>query len=139
MKATNDERISQARRHIATTGFGIWYILLLGMLLYRQFYLRQHWHQYWDIALAFFIGTAYVTVASFARGAVYETQAVRFGKWMFPGILVVIVVALYLQGGITTAGELLAVILSASLSLSALGLLMAYLYRRWEKKHHLVD
>jgi hypothetical protein len=139
MKATKDERISQARRHIATTGFGIWYVLLLGMLLYRQFVLRQPWHEYWDIALAFFIGTAYVTIASFARGAVYETQAVRFGKWMFPGILVTIVVVLYLKGGISTAVDLLAAILSASISISVLALLLYYLYRRWEKRHNLVD
>jgi len=134
-----DERISQTRRHVMATGFGIWYILLLGMLYYRQFYLGQPWNEYWDIALTFFIGTLYVTIASFAQGAVYETQAIRYVKWMFPSILVTIVVVLYLQGGINKVVDLLAAIISASLALSVLGLLWYYLYRHWEKKNDLAD
>jgi len=86
-----DERISQARRRIAAGGFGIWYILLLGMLYYRQFYLGQPWNEYWDIALTFFIGTLYVTVASFAQGAVYETSMIRQAKWSIPTIVITIV------------------------------------------------
>jgi len=134
-----DERISQARRRIAATGFGIWYILLLGMLYYRQFYLGQPWNEYWDLALTFFIGTLYVTVASFARGAVYETSTIRQVKWMIPMIVIVIVVVMYFQGAINTIVELLTVVTSALLSLSLLGLLVYYLYRRWEKKNDLAD
>ena len=134
-----DERISQARRRIAATGFGIWYILLLGMLYYRQFYLGQPWHEYWDIALTFFIGTLYVTMASFAQGAVYETSIIRFGKWTVPSILITIVVVMYFQGGINTVVDLLMAVTSALLSLSMLGLLAYYLYRRWEKKNDLAD
>jgi len=134
-----DERISQARRRIAAGGFGIWYILLLGMLYYRQFYLGQPWNEYWDIALTFFIGTLYVTVASFAQGAVYETSMIRQVKWMIPMIVIAIVVGMYFQGGINTIVELLTVVTSALLSLSLLGLLAYYLYRRWEKKNDLAD
>ena len=134
-----DERISQARRRIAATGFGIWYILLLGMLYYRQFYLGQPWNEYWDIALTFFIGTLYVTVASFAQGAVYETSTIRQVKWMIPMIVIVIVVGMYFKGWINTIVELLTVVTSALLSLSLLGLLAYYLYRRWEKKNDLAD
>jgi hypothetical protein len=134
-----DERISQARRRIAATGFGIWYILLLGMLYYRQFCLGQPWNEYWDIALTFFIGTLYVTVASFAQGAVYETSMIRQAKWMIPTIVIVIVVVMYFQGAINTILELLTVVTSALLSLSLLGLLVYYLYRRWEKKNDLAD
>jgi hypothetical protein len=126
-----DERISQARRRIAATGFGIWYILLLGMLYYRQFYLGQPWNEYWDIALTFFIGTLYVTVASFAQGAVYETSTIRQVKWIIPTIVITIVVVMYFQGGINTIVELLTAVASALLSLSLLGLLAYYLYRRW--------
>ena len=134
-----DERISQARRRIAATGFGIWYILLLAMLYYRQFYLGQPWSEYWDIVLTFFIGTCYFTIASFARGAVYETSTIRQAKWMVPTILIGIVVVIYFQGGITTIVDLLAVVTSALLSLSMLGLLAYCLYRRWEKKNDLAD
>jgi uncharacterized membrane protein len=134
-----DERISQARRRIAANGFGIWYILLLGMLIYRQFYLRQPLNEYWDIVLTFFIGTLYVTIASFAQGAVYETSIIRQGKWTVPGILITIVVVIYFKGGINTVVDLLMVVTSALLSLSVLGLLLYYLYRRWEKKSDLAD
>ena len=134
-----DERISQARRRIAAGGFGIWYILLLGMLYYRQFYLGQPWNEYWDIALAFFIGTLYVTIASFAQGAVYETSIIKQGKWTVPSIVITIVVVIYFQGGINTVVDLLTAVTSALLSLSMLGLLAYYLYRRWEKKNDLAD
>jgi len=134
-----DERISQDRRRIMAGGFGIWYILLLGMLYYRQFYLGQPWNEYWDIALTFFIGTLYVTMASFAQGAVYETSIIRFGKWTVPSILITIVVVMYFQGGINTVVDLLMAVTSALLSLSMLGLLAYYLYRRWEKKNDLAD
>ena len=134
-----DERISQARRRIAAGGFGLWYILLLAMLYYRQFYLGQPWTEYWDIALTFFIGTSYVTLASFARGAVYETSMIRYVKWTVPSIVITIVVVIYFKGGINTIVDLLAGVTSALLSLSLLGLLCYYLYRRWEKKNDLAD
>ena len=134
-----DERISQARRRIMAGGFGIWYILLLGMLYYRQFYLGQPWNEYWDIALTFFIGTLYVTMASFAQGAVYETSVIRCGKWAVPSILVTIVVVMYFQGLVNTVVELLTVVTSALLGLSIVGLPAYYLYRRWEKKNDLAD
>ena len=134
-----DERISQARRRIAAGGFAIWYYLLLGMLIYRQFYLGQPWNEYWDIALTFFIGTLYVTVASFAQGAVYETSVIRQVRWMVPSILITIVVVIYFKGGINTVVDLLMVVTSALLSLSVLGLLFYYLYQRWEKKSDLTD
>ena len=134
-----DERISQARRRIMAGGFGIWYILLLGMLYYRQFYLGQPWNEYWDIALTFFIGTLYVTMASFAQGAVYETSVIRQVKWIIPTIVITIVVVMYFQGVINTVVELLTAVTSALLGLSLVGLLAYYLYRRWEKKNDLAD
>jgi hypothetical protein len=139
MNMLKDERISQARRRIMAGGFGIWYILLLGMLYYRQFYLGQPWNEYWDIALTFFIGTLYVTMASFAQGAVYETSIIRFGKWTVPSILITIVVVMYFQGLVNTVVELLTVVTSALLGLSMVGLPAYYLYRRWEKKNDLAD
>jgi hypothetical protein len=134
-----DERISQSRRRIAAGGFGIWYILLLGILIYRQFYLGQPWAEYWDIALTFFIGTSYVSFASFARGAVYETSIIRHVKWTVPSIVITIVVVSYFKGGINTIVDLLTVVTSALLGLSIVGLLWYYLYRRWEKKNDLAD
>ena len=134
-----DERISQARRRIAAGGFGIWYYLLLGMLIYRQFYLGQPWNEYWDIVLTFFIGTLYVTIASFAQGAVYETSIIRHGKRTVPSIVITIVVVTYFKGGINTVVDLLTVVTSALLGISLLGLLAYYLYRRWEKKNDLAD
>ena len=82
-----DERISRVKNRIAARGFGIWYVLLLITLLYRQFYLGQPLNEYWDIALIFFIGTFYVAIAGFAQGAAHETATVRLGKRIVPVIV----------------------------------------------------
>jgi hypothetical protein len=64
---------------------------------------------------------------------------IRQVKWMIPMIVITIVVVMYFQGGINTIVDLLTVVTSALLSLSLLGLLVYYLYRRWEKKNDLAD
>jgi hypothetical protein len=128
-----DERINGVRRRIAARGFGIWYVLLLLALLYRQFYLGQPVSDYWDMALIFFIGTLYVTIAGFARGAVYENAVIRFGKWSVPIIVITIVAVSYYQGQIHSAVDLVVIVVSALVGLSVFGLVSYYLYRRWEK------
>jgi hypothetical protein len=133
-----DERINGVRSRIAARGFGIWYVLLLTALLYRQFYLGQPVSEYWDMALIFFTGTLYVVIAGFARGAVYENAVTRFGKWSVPIILITIVAVSYYQGQIHSVVDLLVVVLSALVGLSVFGLVSYYLYRRWEK-HNLLD
>jgi hypothetical protein len=76
----NDERITRTKNQIAATGFYIWLILILSALLYRKFYLHQSPQVYWDIALIFFIGTLYVALASYAKGAVQETAIYHYGR-----------------------------------------------------------
>ncbi len=132
-----DERISRVKDRIATRGFGIWYVLLLVALLYRQFYLGQPLNEYWDIALIFFIGTFYVAIASFAQGAVHETAIIRLGKRIIPVILITVVAVAYFQGRINSVADLVGTMLSALISLSLLGLLFFYLYRKWEKQNEL--
>lgn len=134
-----DERITQVKNRIATRGFGIWYVLLLITLLYRQFYLGQPLNEYWDIALIFFIGTSYVTIATYAQGAVHEDSIIRYGKWTVPVILITIMAVMYFQGRIDSVVDFLAALLPAFISLSLLGLLFYYLYRRWEKQNKLDD
>lgn len=73
-----DEKIRQTKNRIASRTFGIWYILLLAALLYRQFNLRQAPKEFWDIALIFFIGTFYVAITGFGQGAVYEHSFTRY-------------------------------------------------------------
>ncbi|MEJ2263043.1 MAG: hypothetical protein P8X95_06330 [Anaerolineales bacterium] len=134
-----DERISSVKNRVAARGFGIWYILLLIALLYRQFYLGQSVSKYWDLALIFFVGTAYVTIASFAKGAIYETNMIKIGKWTIPFILITIVAVMYFQGQITSIAELVTALLSALVGLSLLGVVLYYLYRRWEKQNELAN
>ena len=117
-----DERISGAKRRIAARGFGIWYILILIALLYRQFYLGQPAREYLDIALIFFIGTLYVGIASFAQGAVHENTLIRFAKRTVPIIVITIVAVNYFQGRINTVVDLVEVALSALVGLSVFGL-----------------
>jgi hypothetical protein len=129
-----DERIIGVNNRIAARGFGIWYVLSLVALLYRQFYLGQPAKEYWDMALIFFVGTSYVTIASFAQGAVHETAIRRYGKRTVPAILLTIVAVMYFRGQINSPVDLVVAAISALASLSLLGLLFHYLYRRWERQ-----
>lgn len=130
-----DERIKRTQNRIAVRGFGLWYILLLAALLYRQFYLGQPASEYWDLALIFFIGTLYVVIAGFSQGAIYETSVVRSAKWAAPVILFSIVAAILYQGTIQSLVDLVGVVLSASVGLLAFGLVCYYLYQRWLRKN----
>jgi pilus assembly protein TadC len=134
-----DERIGTAKNHIASHGFGIWYVLLLAALLCRQFYRGQPLSEYWDIALIFFIGTFYVAIAGFAQGAVQETTITRLGKRIVPVILITIVAVAYFQGRVNSVADLVGTVLSALVGLSLMGLLFYYLYRRWERQNELDD
>lgn len=134
-----DERIREAKNRIASRAFGIWYLLLLATLLYRQFYLGQDPKEYWDIALTFFVGTLYVSIAGFAKGAVYENSLARYWKWTVPVISITIIAINYFQGRLDTIAELLETLVSALIGLAFIGLVFYFLYRRWEKKIGLDD
>jgi hypothetical protein len=134
-----DERISGDRNRIAARGYLIWYVMLLAALLYRQFYLHQALSEYWDLALTFFVGTFYVTIAMFARGAVIESSLARSFKWMIVTIVITNVALAYFQGQISSAGELVTSLLSALLGVSVVGGGLYYLYRRWERRAQVED
>jgi hypothetical protein len=129
-----DERIRETKSRIASRGFGIWYLLLLAALLYRQFYLGQAPREYWDIAVIFFVGTMYVAIAGYAQGAVYESSLARFWKWTVPVILITILALNYFQGKLDTVAALLETAISAMIGAAFVGLVFYLLYRRWEKK-----
>lgn len=134
-----DERINKTQSRTAAGGFGIMTILLSISLLYRVFFLGQPVTEYWDVALIYFIGTLYVTITSFARGAVYENAAIRLGKRTIPVILIAILLVSYFQGNIHTLFDFLEVVISALISLSVVGILAYALYRRWERQNVLSD
>ena len=129
-----DERIREAKNRIASRAFGIWYVLLLAALLYRQFYLGQAPKEYWEFALIFFIGTFYVAIAGFAKGAVYEKSLAHYWKWTVPVIILTIVALNYFQGKLNTLADLLETLLATLIGAAAIGLVFYMLYRRWEKK-----
>jgi uncharacterized membrane protein YphA (DoxX/SURF4 family) len=128
-----DERISSTKRSIASRGFGIWYVLLLASLLYRQFVLRQTIDQYWDIAVVFLAGALYVSVSLFARGAVVEDRIMRSFKVSIPTILLTILAVTYLAGGVTSLSGLLITAVSALIGVSSMMILFYLLYRHWER------
>jgi hypothetical protein len=130
----NDERIRQTRSRIASRAFGIWYMLLLAALLVRQFYLGQEPWEYWDMALIFFLGSFYVSIAGFARGAVQENYLTRYWKWSVPAILLTILGLKFFQGKINTLTDVLVTLLAASLGVAVVGTVFFLLYRRWESK-----
>jgi hypothetical protein len=129
----SDERIRLSKRHIASQGFGIWYLLLLASLLYRQFILKQSIDQYWDIAVVFFIGALYVSLSIFAWGAVDENRITRSFKWSVVSILLTILAVSYFLGNITSIVNLVVTIVSALIGIALVTILFYFLYRRWEK------
>lgn len=133
-KMIKDERIQSTMKHIASQGFLIWYWLMLASLLYRQFYLKQPLEQYWDLAAIFFIGTIFVSISLFGRGAVHENAITTLFKWMVPSIIIGIVALDYFHGNISTITQLLVTIISAAIGVSLVMMLFYILYRRWESK-----
>jgi hypothetical protein len=129
----SDERILSDKRRIASRAFGIWYILMLCSLLYRQFYLRQSVEQYWDIAVTFFIGALYVSIAIHAKGALTENSITRYFKRSAPIILVTIVAVSYFLGNIASIADLIVTMISAAIGIAGVAILFYYLYRRWEQ------
>lgn len=129
-----DERIISAKNRIAARGFAIWAISLMVALLYRQFYLRQAPEEYWDIALIFFAGNLYVTIATFAQGAFHERAIRRSGKWAIAAILLASIAVMYLQGEIGSVMNVVTHVGAVLASLSLMGLLAYILYRRWERR-----
>jgi hypothetical protein len=95
--------------------------------------LRQSIDQYWDIAVTFFIGALYVSISSFARGAVYENRITRSFKWSAISILLVIVAVSYFLGNITCIADLMLTLLSAAIGIALITILFYFLYRRWEQ------
>jgi hypothetical protein len=128
-----DERIRQTKNRVASQGFGIWYLLLLAALLYRQFYLKQPIQQYWDLAAIFFVGAGYVSISIFAKGALPESYIPRAFKWTPPVIIITIVAVNYLLGNIRTIPQLIVTIIFAAVGVSLVMIIFYYLYERWER------
>ena len=129
----SDERILYDKRRITSQAFGIWYLLMLSSLLYRQFYLRQSVEQYWDIAATFFVGALYVSISIHAKGAVVENAITRYFKLSAPVILITIVAVSYFLGNIASIVDLIVTIISAAIGIAGVAILFYFLYRRWEQ------
>jgi hypothetical protein len=139
MIMVRDERILDTRNRIAAKCFNFWYFSILISLLYRQFYLKQSPQEYWDIALLFFTGTIYVSLASYSKGAVPETAIYQYGKWTVPVILITILLFNYFQGNLKSIFDFLGVLLSALAGTLLFGLLFHFLFSRWKKQNELND
>ncbi len=79
MKKIEDERIIAEKRKINSNAFGICFMVLWGILLYRQFILNQDIMQYMDIFLLAIGLSIYLTVNSVLRG-LYLTYRSRKEK-----------------------------------------------------------
>jgi hypothetical protein len=129
----SDERILSDKRRIASNAFGIWYILMLASLLYRQFILKQSIEQYWDITVILLIPCLYVSISMFAKGAIPAHAITRYLKRSAPIILVTIVVISYFLGNIVSITNLIVTIIAAAFGIAIVGVAFYYLYRRWER------
>jgi uncharacterized BrkB/YihY/UPF0761 family membrane protein len=79
MKKIEDERIITEKRKINSRAFGICFLALWGILLFRQFILHQNIVEYADIFLLTIGLSIYVTVNSVVKGLylTYRNKSVR--------------------------------------------------------------
>jgi len=68
MKRIEDERIIAEKRRINSSAFGICFMALWGILLFRQFVLHQHISEYLDIFLLTMGLSVYITVNNVLKG-----------------------------------------------------------------------
>ena len=89
MKRIEDERIIAEKRRINSNAFGICFLALWGILLYRQYVLGQAIGEYIDIFLLTIGLSIYITVNNVSKGLylTYKSKAAR-KKVRFTGALV---------------------------------------------------
>ena len=68
MKRLEDERIIAEKRRINSNAFGICFLLLWGILLFRQLVVQQNIREYMDIFLLTIGLSIYITVNNVFRG-----------------------------------------------------------------------
>jgi hypothetical protein len=89
MKRIEDERIIAEKRRINSNAFGICFLALWGILLYRQYVLGQAISEYIDIFLLTIGLSIYITLNNVFKGLylTYRSRATR-KKVQFTGALV---------------------------------------------------
>jgi len=75
-----DERIIAGKRKINSSAFGICFLALWGILLYRQFMLHQDIREYADIFLLTIGISIYVVVSNILQGFYYTYRSRRTQK-----------------------------------------------------------
>ncbi len=134
-----DERIEAVRNRAVAGGFSITYSLLLMDLLYRQFYLKQVWSDYWDIFIVWIVSSLYAGITMYSSGMM-SGQVGRQFKIMIPVIIVTIFMISFIRGDITSLAELTEFIAGLVVAIPVLILMFFFYYylnRRWEKKNEL--
>ncbi|MGI6327457.1 MAG: DUF6773 family protein [Dethiobacteria bacterium] len=79
MKRIEDERIIAEKRKINSNSFGICFLALWGILLYRQYVLQQGIVEYLDIFILTIGLSIYITINSVVKGLylTYRSKPVR--------------------------------------------------------------
>ncbi len=133
-----DERIRETINRYAARGFFMWYFLLLIVLLYRQFYLKQPVSEFLDLGIIFAIGTMYVGISCFAQG-VYSGSISKYLKTVIPVVSATNLAVLYYRGQLNSFHDFLGAVLGCVVGASVIGFIIYYLNRAWEKKSDLTD
>ena len=118
MKRIEDERIIAEKRRINSNAFGICFLVLWGILLYRQYVLRQAISEYIDIFLLTIGLSIYITLNNVFKGLylTYRSKAAR-QKVQFTGALVgaitFVIVQYFVTGyDLSSPGDILKLLVS---------------------------
>ncbi|MGO8703107.1 MAG: DUF6773 family protein [Candidatus Brocadiia bacterium] len=133
-----DERIQNTINRIAARGYFILFISMMISLYYRQFILKQHVREYWDILAIFALGSFYTFIA-FAMNGGLDYGFKR--RWL--GVSIGVIIGCF--AGQFIMGQMHSVVGMAAFLLGVLpGLGIAigiafFLNRRWKRKEGIED
>lgn len=137
-----DERVISEQRRAQAGAFSIMFFGLLAVLVYRSIIVDQSFNEYVDIFVVWLAAGVYATVSSVLRGVEPGGESRR--KWLLGVAVGLAVTAVQVYDSITAFGvdfnTAIAWVAPLLTFVFAFGFVMvvqavlAYLYRRWEKR-----
>lgn len=140
MRRIEDERILSEKRKINSSAFGICFLGLWGILLFRQFMLQQNLSEYIDIFLLTIGLSIYVTVNNVFKGfyltyrSKYSRKKVNIIGAITGSIILTIVQYFTMKAELTKKEDLLKLVASLIIFFTAWVISQSILFKISEKK-----
>jgi len=131
-----DERLTSVINRSASKGFYLWYVLIMAILLYRQFWLKQNIEEFIDIGIIFFIGTLYVFISYLNQGVLANNTGKRILRIVLSAAGGIIIVNI-LTGQLNSFWEYVGLVIGIIFFLAVFIPVTFYLNSKWKKKNEI--